>query len=159
MRGSDESSRSRLALPLTVALAGVVLLAIGALPGDSAATADGVPNCRLGTLMTVGHRTAPEPGTPEWERLTFPTIEAAATDFTSRYLTVGRADGKPSSTEGFRDLGHGEFYIPLVGAPDRGEVLFEVEEVGRGSESSRYAVLRVEYCDGAQPREDFFAQG
>lgn len=113
---------------------------------------DSIPNCEVGSLMTVGYFQAPEPGTPEWERLTFSSSDEAAQDFAARYEAAGRRDEAPASGNEFRTIGHGRYYLPLPGTPEQGEVAFGIEKVG-----GRYMVLSVEFCSGAEPKVNIFS--
>src|SRR5690606_11309959 len=136
---------------LTVVVGVSFFLILTARGDEPRPRADSIPNCEIGTLMTVGNWQAPVPGTPEWERLTFRSAGGAAEAFVARYMAAGRRDGRPTEVSGVRTIDRGRYYLPLSDAQHQGEVAFGVENV-RG----RYIVLSVEFCDGAEPAVDMF---
>lgn len=134
-----------------VAIATLVLLQ-SARADEARQRLDSVPNCEVGSLMTIGQFQAPVPGTPEWEAQAFGSSREAAEDFASRYLAVGRRDGQPTAGSVLSDLGSARYYLSTPGSPDQGEVAFGVERA-----NGKYLVLSVEFCSGAEPSVDIFS--
>jgi hypothetical protein len=136
---------AKIGVLLVVSASTIILLATRANTQEVAAE---IPNCAVGSLMRVSQGTPPMVGTPEWDAMTFSTPREAAASMFDEYREAGRVDGVEIEATEVGVIDEFNYFVPNSDDPDRGEALFVVEQVG-----DRYAVLHLEYCEGAQPTE------
>lgn len=130
------------------------LLYVGSRVGISQDRAPEIPNCPMGSLVLIGQGLMPDPGSKSFDDMTFDTPEEAAESAFARYREGGRTDGRLLEPREFRWLagedsaagtGRASIYVPFSDDPDRGDVLFIIDQV-----AGRYAVVEVRACEGAE---------